>query len=276
MTPHLRLRSAAALALASALAAPCFAAEPAERVRVPLSDPSRPASITLKLLNGAIEATGSASKEVWVNLYGSVGSRPRREPENVEGLKRVDVNHSAFNIDEASNVVEIKPSIFSHVERVGLEVPRSASLKLKSFSGGEITVSHVDGDLEIENLNGDVRLSDIGGAALVHTLNGKIVAAFSRVPAGKAMSFSSLNGDVDITLPPGARFNVRAKTDNGAVYSGFEMKIEPYSRTSGEDSDSPGRHRRRSESGTYGSVNGGGPDLQLTTFNGNIYIRQAH
>ncbi len=269
-------RTLPGLLLGVLLATPAGAADPAERVTVPLSDPARPAIVSMKLLNGGIDVTGSAGKEVIVELYGSVSSRPGRRPENVDGLKRVDVNGSAFDIDEASNVVEIKPSLWSHVSRVGLQVPRSASLKLKTLSGGDVNVAHVDGDIEVENLNGEVKLSDVSGAALVHTLNGKIVAVFNRVPAGKSMSLSSLNGDVDITLPAGAKFNVRAKTDNGAVYSGFEMKLQPYGSEGGDGSAPANRHHRRVESGTYGTINGGGPDLQLTTFNGNIYIRQAH
>ncbi len=269
-------RTLPALLAALLVAAPGQADDPAERLTVPLSDPARPATVSMNLLNGGIDVTGSAVKQVIVELHGNVTSRQARRPENTEGLKRVDIGGSAFGIEEAANVVEIKPSIFSHVDRIGLEVPRSTNLKLKTLSGGDINVSHIDGDIEVENLNGEVKLSDVSGASLIHTLNGKIVAVFSRVPAGKSMSLSSLNGDVDITLPANAKFNVRAKTDNGAVYSGFEMKLQPYRNESQDASGGTDRHRRRVETGTYGTINGGGPDLQLTTFNGNIYIRQAH
>jgi hypothetical protein len=43
-----------------------------------------------------------------------------------------------------------------------------------------------------------------------------------------------------------------------------------------EDSNSShGRYRVQFDKATYGLINGGGPEIQLTTFNGNIYIRKA-
>jgi hypothetical protein len=43
-----------------------------------------------------------------------------------------------------------------------------------------------------------------------------------------------------------------------------------------EDSSSGhGKYRVQFDRATYGLINGGGPELQLTTFNGNIYIRKA-
>jgi len=35
-----------------------------------------------------------------------------------------------------------------------------------------------------------------------------------------------------------------------------------------------GKYRVQFDKATYGLINGGGPEIQLTTFNGNIYIRK--
>jgi DUF4097 and DUF4098 domain-containing protein YvlB len=91
------------------------------------------------------------------------------------------------------------------------------------------------------------------------------------------MSFSSLNGDIDVTLPGDVKARVKLKSDNGEIYSDFEVKLDASARQPVvEDHRSEqGRYKIRFDRATYGTINGGGPEVQLTTFNGNIYIRKA-
>lgn len=90
------------------------------------------------------------------------------------------------------------------------------------------------------------------------------------------MSFSTMNGDVDVTLPGDTKARVKMKSDNGDIYSDFEVKVEAnpsnpnVSDTHGKD----GRFHVQFDKVTYGSINGGGPEMQFTTFNGKIYLRK--
>lgn len=56
------------------------------------------------------------------------------------------------------------------------------------------------------------------------------------------------------------------KSDHGDVFSDFEIKLEA----------TPGSVLEGVRLGTavYGTINGGGPDMQFTTLNGRIYIRK--
>ena len=91
------------------------------------------------------------------------------------------------------------------------------------------------------------------------------------------MSFSSLNGDIDVTLPADLKAKVKLKSDNGAVYSDLDIQVDASSRKPvvQDNSSGHGRFRVQFDRATYGVINGGGPEIQLTTFNGNIYIRKA-
>ena len=157
-----------------------------------------------------------------------------------------------------------------------LRVPFDTSLKLKCLNGGDISVHHVSGDLELENLNGAVTATNVSGTVLAHSLNGRVAVSMDKVTGGKPMSFSSLNGDVDITLPGDTRGTVKMKTDNGDIYSDFEVKLSPTSSMPVvEDGRSKGgKYRVKVDKTTVGAINGGGPDLEFKTFNGNIYIRK--
>jgi len=88
---------------------------------------------------------------------------------------------------------------------------------------------------------------------------------------------------VDVTLPADVRAAVRVKSDNGEVYTDFDVKLEARAemrnQETGSKDERPSRHDRGHHYGyenvMIGTLNGGGPTLRFQTFNGNIYIRKA-
>lgn len=86
-----------------------------------------------------------------------------------------------------------------------------------------------------------------------------------------------MNGDVDITLPPATKANLKMRTDNGEIRSDFEIQLRPISPPTVEDSRNRGAGNLRIQTGktTNGTINGGGPDVDLRTLNGNVYIRKG-
>jgi DUF4097 and DUF4098 domain-containing protein YvlB len=104
------------------------------------------------------------------------------------------------------------------------------------------------------------------------------------------MSFTSFNGNVDVTLPASAKASLKLRSDRGDVYTDFDVKTTaaPPASSSSDARDSRGRDRDRdrdrddrakfrldTDRAIYGTINGGGPDFELRTFNGNIYLRKA-
>src|SRR6185437_10623447 len=157
-----------------------------------------------------------------------------------------------------------------------IQVPYATSLQLRTLNGGDIVVDHVSGEIDVNNLNGAVTLTDVSGSVLAHSLNGRIVATLDRVTPGKPMSFSTLNGNIDVTLPADVKANVKMKTDNGAVYSDFDVKLNASNNAPVvEDGRAHGgKYKVKFDKWTVGSINGGGTEIQFTTFNGNIMIRK--
>ena len=39
------------------------------------------------------------------------------------------------------------------------------------------------------------------------------------------MAFTSLNGRIDVTFPPSAKFNAKLKSDRGEIYSDFDVDV---------------------------------------------------
>ncbi len=260
-------------AAAAALTALAQEASP-ERITVPFSDPSRPKSVKISLINGGITVKGYAGKEVIIEGRGDMVRNRREAP---PGMHRIDAGGPGLQVEESENTMTIGTNRPGNSGQINLQVPFDTSLKLRTVNGGNIVVDGVAGDLDIDNTNGGVTLTHISGTVVAHALNGKMLVSMDKLTPNKPMSFSSFNGDVDVTLPADARANVKIKTDNGEIFSDFDVKLDlsSHAPTVEDNRSNRGRYRVRFDHGVSGTINGGGPELQFTTFNGNIYIRKA-
>jgi len=249
-----------------------------ERATVPLHDPSRPAQIHASLMAGGITVKGYDGKEVLVEAHPRHGGDEHGSmPARADGMRRLELpGNAGLDVEEDNNVVSIKTSSFNRPVDLIISVPRKSSLQLKCMNDGDIYVERVDGDIDANNLNGKVTLKNVSGSALAHSLNGEVFVTLDRIDPSKPMSFSTMNGDIDVTLPPDLRANLRMKTDHGEIFSDFDVKVENAagSLTTGEGRQKDGTFHLRFDRTFRGSINGGGPEFQFTSFNGQIYIRK--
>ena len=190
------------------------------------------------------------------------------------GMHRIEIGHMGMDVEEDHNVVTV--SNMRGGGNVTIQVPSNASLELKAMSGGHIDVTGVNGEIEVNNLNGPINLMNVSGSVVAHSLNGAVTATLDKVSPGKPMSFTSLNGKIDVTLPADTKARVRLKTDHGSVYSDFDVKMEPdASKPVVEDAQGKGgKYKIKIDRGVYGSLNGGGPEYRFETMNGNILIHK--
>ncbi len=258
------------------LASPLLTAQGSDnRVSVPLSDPARPASVRVHLLNGSITVKGGDVKEVIVEAH--TRHEEERSEGRAQGMKRIPMTSTGLNIEAENNQVRISTDSVQRTVDLTITVPTRTSLSLKTVNDGNIFVSGVDGEFDIDNVNGEVDLKNVGGSVVAHALNGHVVVTMNRVDAQKPMAFSSLNGDIDVTFPADLKANVSMRTDNGEVYSDFDIKLQATApqQTVEDDRGKGGKYRVKVDKNVRGTINGGGQEMQFKNFNGNIYIRRA-
>jgi len=250
-----------------------------EKVTVPLHDPSRPAQIHAHLMSGGITVKGYDGKEVIVESHPRSGSGESHNapPARADGMHRLDLpGNAGLDVSEEDNVVNIKTSSWNRAADVVIMTPRRSSLQLQCMNDGDIYVEHVDGEIDANNLNGRVVMKNVSGSVLAHSLNGEVTVTMDRADPSKPMSFSTLNGDIDVTLPESIRANFRMKSDHGDIFSDFEVKLASATGSipaeGGRQKD--GTFHIRFDRTLRGAVNGGGPEFQFTSFNGHIYIRK--
>jgi DUF4097 and DUF4098 domain-containing protein YvlB len=133
--------------------------------------------------------------------------------------------------------------------------PSWVNLRLDS-TNGEIEVVGAGGQLHAESTNGDIKATALEGAATVETTNGDVHLEFVKLAEGGLRS-STTNGDITVGLPRDVRASFSARVTNGTI-STTDLSV-----TTAEQS------RRRLE----GTIGGGGPQVRLSTTNGEIRVR---
>jgi len=277
-------RMVVGIGLAALAAAQLGAQEGRQQITMPFRDPSMPrkliveggtGSLTIRAYDGQdaiIEYTG---REIpGANVRGNRGGR--NEPP--AGMHRIGGSRG-LDITEESNTVKVNSQgIFGGTARdMVIQVPAQTSVNVKTMFGGSMTLENISGDIEAENFNGQVTINNASGSVVAHSMNGKILVSLSKVPPDKSMSFSTFNGDVDVTLPADTKARFKMRTDFGEIYTDFDVKMEANAAPVVEEQkDKNGKSRRRVRvDGTEtGTINGGGPEMQFTTFNGRILIHK--
>lgn len=266
------------LFIGTALGTLLLAQDTPDRVTVPFRDASKPRTLAVTVMNGGITVRGYDGKDAIVESSSRGGAeRPRRHrPSSIpEGMRRIDNAGGSLDIVEDNNAIKVTGGMGHSVDLL-IQVPRETTLNLRTMNGGKILVENVSGEIDAENLNGAVEIINASGAVVAHSQNGKITVALTRLAANKPMSFVTMNGAVDVTLPADAKANLKMKTENGEIWSDFDVKLDASSRPPMvEDSrKSGGRYRVRVDKTTYGTINGGGPELTMQTYNGSILIHK--
>ena len=251
------------------------AAHAQEPVTVPLSDPSRPGTLTVAIVQGTITVKGANRTDVVVVPRPRSARSPRWNEPDATGLRRLTPS-TGFKVVEEFNEIRVAALNPNHALDFEIQVPTRTHLKLSTVNSSEISVEGIEGNLEISNTNGNITLTQVSGAVIAHTTNGNVLATLLRVSPEKAMAFRSLNGRIDVTLPAATKANLKLRSDNGDVYTDFPLTLQPSPAPAVRESRRDrGRFEIRRNSSIYGSINGGGPDIELRTFNSNVYVRKG-
>ena len=257
-----------------ALVAAAAHAQGSNRYVVPLSKPGQPVQLEIGLISGSITVEPHAGNEVIVEAVGDDDDRPQRPArDGGPGMRRLPNRSLGLVIEEENNKVTVALGGIPREVTLHVLTPRNTSLELSTVNDGDIRVTGLEGTLELNNVNGGIHAKDVAGSVVAHTTNGDVKVTLTRVDPKAALSFATLNGDVDVSLPASFRADLRMRSDNGEIYTDFDVQLSP-SPARVEQQRQGGKYRLEVEQEVRGTVGGGGPEVQLRTFNGDIYLRK--
>ncbi len=267
-----------ALAGASALAAQ---EAKGQRLAVPLTSPGQPVVLEASLIQGTISVEAYDGAEVIVETaYGAAGRDQEHDSDDDgeerpdrSGLKLIPSLSVGLTIEERNNRVEVSSESWKRRVELRIQVPRKTSLRLETVNGGDLEVSGVEGEHELQNTNGGISAVNIRGSLVASTTNGDVQVKFLDITPDKAMSFTTWNGDVDVTFPAKLAGVLLLNPGRGDIYTDFDVKLEP---VSPEVVTSPKRkgYRVEMKQEVKAIVGAGGPEMHFRTFNGSIYLRK--
>lgn len=143
---------------------------------------------------------------------------------------------------------------------------------------GDVNIRNFSGTVEVNTVKGSINAENIRGEVFASSVEGNISIVFDKLKKEKALYFSTVNGDIDLTLPKDTKADIMAKTMEGDVYSGFDGDVM-VGKEIEDDTAQPGSRNNFSRifQSNYITtrINGGGQEMYLNTINGNIYIRKG-
>ena len=116
-----------------------------------------------------------------------------------------------------------------------------------------------------------IRNARLGSSAVVDARNGSVTASFTEVDPTLPMSYSTLNGSIDVTLPSDVAADLRIRHTYGGVESDFPLRD-----SDGELASADLTGLERGETRVLAAtLNGGGPRYDFDTANGTVYLRDG-
>jgi len=240
---------------------------------IPLSDPAKRGKLKAKINYGSITVKGTGRKDVLVR-YTADKDEDRGKNESKDGLKRIGGGGMDLEAAENSNTVSIKSDSWNDKLNLEIEIPSGMDLEVKTYNDGDLLVSNIQGEVALTNYNGEITALNISGSVVATTYNGGIKVTFDKVTDGTPMSYSTYNGDIDLTLPATLKATFKMKTEQGDIYSGFDnIEIKSSGPVQKKDTGS-GVYKVVIDEWKRGDLNGGGPEFTMKNYNGDIILRK--
>ena len=239
-----------------------------EQLVINFPQASLPGQLTFENPKGSIKVTGYDGEVILVN--GTLRFRDAEKTVN-DGMRRIVQNPLDISAEVNGNSVVLQCRTTGKTVDFDIKVPRNFSLKLKSLDNGTVEIVNINGEIEVENTSGDISLENISGSAVLSSVYGKISAVFREVNPNAPMMFTSFEGEITITFPETVNAGLKMKSEKGEILSDFDIK--PVKRQSVETRIENTRVYSL-EDWVVGSINAGGPEYIIKTYNGNIFLRK--
>jgi hypothetical protein len=207
---------------------------------------------------------GTVSVTTWNQPNVAVDARVEQgdfggDPEDVEKTKvvvrgagsevRVESDYSA--VQSHSFWLDFGSTHSLPLVHYTIRMPATARLRV-SVHNATVRADGLKNDVEIETHNGGIDVTNLGGSARVETHNGNIRLDFAHYSAPS--SIQTHNGSITVNLPADTRLSLTADGHSLKPTTQLPMSIQ----STGSD--------------FRGALNGGGPELRVTTHHGSLLL----
>ena len=231
-------------------------------------DNLKDAKLALEGFPEELSIEGYAGNEIVVS---GGNDESERDAERAKGLKPIyssgtDNTGIGVSMQKDGNRISLRCLLpITHSAAYRIKVPESLALEItrECAGGGETVISNMKNEIEFKGCH-DIRLKNVTGPLVISTISGEVSVVFTEVSKDKPISIASVSGEVDVTMPAKAGFNLEMGTVTGNMYSDFDFP-----------STKDGDMERVGGSSIRAKINGGGIDVRLHSVSGNVYLRKG-
>ena len=208
--------------------------------------------VSLENVNGNVHVTSWSRNEVKVDAIKRASSQDR--------LEAIEIK-----IDSDSDAIRIKTKYHRHFDNdpggveYTLTVPRGARLDKFDLVNGGLDADDLGGQVNASSVNGRIKVRGLSGGASLSVVNGHLEVTFDRLDEPQTISLESVNGSIDLALPPDASASLDASTVSGSIRNDFGLPVSGH--FVGHE--------------LHGKLGEGRAQLKLSDVNGSISIRRA-
>lgn len=191
--------------------------------------------------------------------------------ENIGGKAAAETVSGDVTVTGASNGAKAE-SVSGDVKVANIEngvycKTVSGNVEAKNVTGnadlacvsGNVVAMNIRGDVEAETVSGNVKMMGISGADVV---KGKTMSGYAiyegDISSNGRYFLNAHSGRVEMAIPADSAFDLTASTFSGSIKTEFKVMMSG----------------TLSKKKISGSVNGGGADVNLKTFSGNVYLKK--
>ncbi len=214
---------------------------------VPLTANGR---VSLDNINGPVEITGWSRNEVQIDAVKTARDQQRLDE------ARIEVNAGSDSVEIKTQYPKGHNNNNPASVHYTLHVPQNARLDRIDLVNGALDVQKVTGEVTANLVNGKLRAQDLQGTADLATVNGSVDVTYTSLNNVHQVKLKSVNGSINLTLPPSPNAEVNASAVNGSITTDFPLEVK-------------GRFMSKSMSGRLGN---GGVQIELSNVNGGIHI----
>jgi hypothetical protein len=237
----------------------------AQEYKIPVEN-NKDGKLVLDDFNGELPIEGYSGNEIVV----SSASGRFDVPDQAKGLKPVyasgtDNTGIGIYMEKNGNHITLRCLLpFGRRGAYRIRVPENLALEIERqcAGSGETSISNVKNEIDFKGCH-SIELKNVTGPLVISTISGSVNVVFSEISKDKSISIASVSGEVDVTLPAKAGFNLEMGTISGNMYSDFELQ------------SSKGGMDRVGGGSLNAQVNGGGVDVKLHSISANIYLRKG-
>jgi DUF4097 and DUF4098 domain-containing protein YvlB len=250
--------------------------------------------LDIKIPKGvSVEARGRSGDLTISSVTGSVDIASDRGDVRLSGIggnAKLDVTHSSLvraidikgtlelegrggtdvQLENIAGQVTINGAYSGTLEFKNIEKPlhfesEQTDLRIQQIPGSftmdlsDIRATNLVGPVRLRTKSRDIHMTDFSDSVEIEIERGDIGLTPGKLPLGK-IDVHSHNGDVELTVPERAQFDLRASTSQGEVHNDFGTALK---------SDNEGR------SGSLKSVDGKGPVITISTERGAVTVRKS-